>query len=135
MPPQEIPVWVAAWEPPKIWLNRHVKSGDALLACVATVEHRSWIASVEAYLKDNGEAPMMECNACRFGFWLNGEGKKYYGDPAVFDKVEALHNEVHVLAKRLMDLKLQGKTAEALEGLNDLYQLKDFLLEQHEIQD
>jgi diguanylate cyclase (GGDEF)-like protein/PAS domain S-box-containing protein len=135
MPSQDIPAWVAGWEPPKIWLNRQAKSGDALLACVATVEHRSWIASVEAYLKDSGEAPMMECHACRFGFWLNGEGKKYYRDTAVFHKVEVLHEEVHALAKRLMSLKTKGQTVEALDGLNDLYQLKDFLLEQHEIQD
>lgn len=132
MPAQDIPSWVSTWQPPTEWIERSTTKGNHLHRHVATVEHRSWIAALEAHFKDRHPPPPMDQHACRFGVWLDHEGRERYGDQPAFRAIEQIHEEVHRHGQRLLTLKNQGRTEEALNGLGELTRLRDTLLQQLE---
>jgi len=60
-------------------------SHEDLPLLVASAEHRAWIAALEAFLKDEREAPPpMDRHQCRFGLWLDTKAWVRYGAPASF---------------------------------------------------
>jgi diguanylate cyclase (GGDEF)-like protein len=130
MPAADIAAWVETWRPDPGWLNRPAWSRDDLPILFAEVEHCAWIAAVEAELKNKAAAPLLDHHACRFGTWLDGEGRARYGTRAMFETVETLHREVHEQAQTLLLMKRQGKTEHALNGLPELHRFRDRLLEQ-----
>ena len=80
MPAHEISGWLATWRPDPAWVDLPAVSHDDLPLLIASVDHRAWIAAIEAFLKGKREAlPPMDIHQCRFGMWLDGEGLIRYG--------------------------------------------------------
>ncbi len=128
MPAADLPAWVRTWKTEPAWSNLPAISRDDLPLLFAAVEHRAWITGVEAYLQDERSAPpTLDQHHCRFGVWLNREGP-IRSLPA-FQAIDALHRRVHELGCELHELSLQGRKAEALTRLVELYALRDALLE------
>lgn len=82
---------------------------------------------MENCLRHDGDPP---AHNCRFGVRLEGEGQTHYGQRAEYQAITVLHREVHERAQILLDLKAEGKVGDALNGIADLHQLRDTLLEQ-----
>jgi hypothetical protein len=94
----------------------------------AIVEHRAWIAAIEHHLKGETQAQLrLDQHQCRFGQWLHSDGLSRYAALPACQKIEPLHQDVHVLANELLQL---AKTSpqQALARLNELHELRDSLI-------
>ncbi len=130
-PAEDIPAWVASWRPGPGWMHRAPRPHADLPLLFAAVEHRAWIKTLVAYLQEQGAAPsVQDAHACRFGTWLDGEGRASHGTQAAFPDVEQAHLAVHAHAQVLLALHAQGRTAEARQGVAGLEPLRDRLLAQ-----
>ena len=128
MPAQHLPDWVAGWRPDPAWAGLSAVSRDDLPLLFAGVEHRAWMAGIESCLKRDPELPPpLDQHQCRFGVWLDAEGRTRYGAQSAFQAIEALHRRVHALAIELLDLQARGR--KPLARLGELHGLRDALLE------
>jgi diguanylate cyclase (GGDEF)-like protein/PAS domain S-box-containing protein len=131
MPAAEVAGWAAAWCPDAAWSNLRPLRSEHLPLLFASVEHRAWIIALQNHFKDQQSAPpLLNVHACRFGLWLDGEGRACHGDHPGFTRVESLHRQIHALAVELCEFHSQGRNPEALARLGELNDLRDALLEQ-----
>jgi diguanylate cyclase (GGDEF)-like protein/PAS domain S-box-containing protein len=130
MPAAAIPAWLAAWRPAPSWLGRQPSSRDDLPVLFGLVEHRAWVAAVTAYLMGERDAPpVMDHHQCRFGSWLDHDGRERHGKRSVFAAIDLLHREIHDRAGELLALKRSGRGAEAQARIGEIHSLRDTLLE------
>jgi len=135
MPAHKIPAWAATWQPDPAWKDRRAISRDDLSVLYASVEHRAWIAAVDAYFDGRrAEPPILDHLHCRFGKWLHSQSQSHrhnHGDlTSTFQRVETLHAQIHTLVLELLDYPAQGLQAEVKTRMNELHDLRDNLLEQ-----
>lgn len=131
MPAKELPSWIASWQPEMSWTSLRSVSRDDLPVLFASVEHRAWIRAIGESLKGECTSPPpLDHHQCRFGQWLDVEGKQRYGEYQAFKAIESLHLQVHSLAIEMIELEKQNKHNEALARLDELHELRDALLEQ-----
>ncbi|MEJ2692966.1 MAG: EAL domain-containing protein [Candidatus Thiodiazotropha sp.] len=127
----ELLEWVGTWRPPARWKTQPLVSRSNTPLLFAGIEHQVWIRKIDAYV--NGSAtkpPQLDIHKCRFGVWLDGEGKERYGNDKVLEVIESLHQQVHSLSTDLFLLCDQKKRPAAKEKLGDLHRLRDELLRQ-----
>ncbi len=131
MPAHEMSGWSATWHTDPSWDGLPAVSREDFPLLVASVEHRGWIAALEAFLKGAREVPPpMDRHQCRFGMWLDAKGLIRYGAQPAFHTIELLHRQVHVLGTELLELQSRGRNSEALARLGELHDLRDALLTQ-----
>ena len=131
MPAHEIFGWSAAWRTDPSWGGLPAVSRDDFPLLFASIEHRAWIAAVEAFLKGESEfPPPMDRHRCRFGMWLDAKRLARSGTQPAFEAIEALHRQVHVLGAELLELQARGRNSEALARLGELHGLRDASLGQ-----
>jgi hypothetical protein len=100
---------------------------DRLPVLFAGVEHRAWINQIERCLYGHcGDPPGVD--RCRFGTWLNGEGREHYGELPAFTKVVPLHAKIHRVAADILTLKSNGLRRQAMGRLGELEGLRDQLM-------
>jgi diguanylate cyclase (GGDEF)-like protein/PAS domain S-box-containing protein len=129
LPAAELQHWIQVWQPDPLWsTSRTISRGDIPLLFAST-EHRAWIRTIEEWF--NGERaipPTMSQYQCRFGQWLHNEGQARYAKQSAFQAIEKLHEEVHVIAAELCQLKNKGKISEAMVKLSALKVIRDKLI-------
>ena len=131
MPARELTGWSATWRPDPAWINCRQVSRDDMRLLFASVEHRAWIAAIEAFLRGEREIPpQLDHHQCNFGRWLDTERLGHRGAQPVFQSIEQLHLQVHALAAEFCELQARGRNPEALARLGELHRLRDPLLEQ-----
>lgn len=131
MPAQALPGWSVGWRPDQAWVNLSPVSHDDLSVLHAAVEHRAWIVAIEEYLRDERDVPPpLDPRQCRFGLWLDADGLAPYDKHRAFEGIEPLHRQIHTRAAELCELRNWGRGPEALSRLDELYKLRDALLEQ-----
>jgi len=130
MPARELTGWSATWRPDSAWINCRPISRDNLPLLFARVEHRAWIAAIEAFLMGERAVPPQLDHQCHFGKWLDAESLSRHGAQPVFQTIELLHRQVHALAVELCELQAQGRNSEVLARLGELRGLRDTLLDQ-----
>ncbi len=129
MPADALPGWLATWRLPHAWLDLPRYNRDDLPVLFAAVEHRAWIATIDAHLRGEREnPPPLDPRQCRFGAWLDDEGRMRHGGSAVFDAVERLHLEIHERVDQLLDLKRHGQAERAIARIGEVHALRDVLL-------
>ncbi|OAI17160.1 diguanylate cyclase [Methylomonas lenta] len=133
MPANQLPCWTTTWRADPSWHDVPSVSRNDLPLLFAIVEHRYWIASIEAFLKGELEVlPPQNQHHCRFGIWLDAENLKRQEAPPDLQVIEQLHRQIHTLAGDLLDLKARGQNLAVLDRLGELHDLSDTLLEQLE---
>ena len=130
MPATDFPAWFATWRPDPAWTNLPPLNSEDLPLLFASVEHRAWLASVEAFLRGEREMLPLIHHQCRFNAWLETEGRTRSEEQDDLEALETLHREVHALADELCGLYSRGQAAPALARTAELYRLRDNLLEQ-----
>jgi hypothetical protein len=131
MPAAALPDWIATWRPDAAWtawrdrpLNR-----DERITIFTAVEYRHWLRSFEAFLAGERDAPPpLDTHDCNFGRWMKNEGRARYGERSEFSTLNALHEQVHMLGRELVDLKSRGRRADAQARLGELHALRDRLI-------
>lgn len=131
MPPDQFPQWAKQWELNPQWGDLPEISQIDLPLLYAGVEHRAWISATEQFLKEKRESPLQQdLHSCRFGEWMDSNGRAKYGKLQAFQDAQSLHKQVHELAAHLLELHAQGHKSQALSALNELHTLRDALLVQ-----
>jgi diguanylate cyclase (GGDEF)-like protein/PAS domain S-box-containing protein len=129
MPPHLLPSWAQTWRPDPTWVSLPAMSRDDLPLLFASIEHRAWIVALENHLKGERDIPPpLNHQQCYFGKWMNGEGRARHGKQPAFHDLERLHQQVHLLATKILQLHSQGREPEALAQIDELHNLRDSLL-------
>lgn len=131
MPASKLLGWAGEWRPDSAWQNKPAVSRNDLPLLFASVEHRAWIAGIEACIQDGDALKQpLDLGDCRFGQWLNSENGLGYSAHPAFTAVDAVHREVHFIATNLLELHAAGRHQQAQAGLGVLHQRRDVLLQQ-----
>ena len=130
MPAADVPGWVATWQPDPAWTNLPPLNSEDLPLLFASVEHRAWLASVEAFLRGERDMLPLIHHQCRFNTWLETEGRTRTNLHDGLRALEALHRAVHALADELCEQYSRGEASQALKRAAELHPLRDRLLEQ-----
>jgi diguanylate cyclase (GGDEF)-like protein/PAS domain S-box-containing protein len=129
MPAADLPIWRDTWRPDPTWAQTPLLDRDFLPVLFAGVEHRAWIRALDEYLDGKREAPpSLDHHQCRFGQWLDkARQRRQQRHAGIFVTIETLHQQVHAMALKLLDLQQQGRSAEARAGFAGLHELRDGL--------
>ena len=130
MPADELPHWAANWRPDPLWVGVPPINHADLPLLFASAEYRAWISIVASYLQGERESLPPDHQHYRLGTWLDTEGLLHHGPHQVFQTIVSLHQELHALTAKLLDLRAAGQVQEALFRLPDLLHLRDTLLEE-----
>jgi diguanylate cyclase (GGDEF)-like protein/PAS domain S-box-containing protein len=134
MPADQLPGWAMAWRPDPRWKKVSIVSLEGRQALYAGVDHRAWIAAIDAFLKgERHAAPAIDQSTCRFCAWLEVESAAGRGGLPALQAIHAIHGQIHGLAVALLDLKAQGWNAKGVASLGELHGLQAALLSQLEI--
>jgi len=83
---------------------------------------------MEKYLNNElAEPPPLNPHQCRFGQWLDKEGRERYGATEHFPDIEELHLQVHQVAVELCRLRTDGRSEEISQRREELRRLRDAL--------
>ncbi len=131
MPDHAIPGWLATWRPHPRWAARPAVRRDDLPILFASVEHRAWVAAIENHLKGQRDTPpLLDPHQCCFGQWLETESLVRHGvQQFALAVIATLHQQVHLLATELLELRARGRNSEALDRLDKLHILRERLQE------
>ncbi|MBK5964368.1 hypothetical protein CCR95_09800 [Thiocystis minor] len=132
MPAHELPGWLAAWRIPARWAELPAARREHRPLLYASVEHRAWIAAIEDHLKrEHGvpPPPLLDARQCRFAAWMRAAAVSGDGAESDFQRIDAMHQQVHGVVDELLELRSRGRNPEALARLPELHDLRDTLLE------
>ncbi|WP_210545133.1 EAL domain-containing protein [Rhodoferax sp. PAMC 29310] len=125
MAAENVPAWCAAWRPDAAWLNRPPVGREALPLLFVRAELRAWVIGVEAYLRGaRMTPPPMDVHQCQLGQWIDTGGRQRYGVHQRFQRIDAMHQELHQLSRELVG---SLDRAHALNRLPALYALRNGL--------
>ncbi|MBP6339069.1 MAG: EAL domain-containing protein, partial [Vitreoscilla sp.] len=131
MPAEQMPDWVRTWQPDPRWARTRTLGPHELPILYAGIEHRAWVAAMDACLEGRRQAPPeMAHERCRFSEWLARvatEDEDEAGREAL-GAIDLLHRRVHSLAEDMLTLRAARRGAEALALADQLHQLRDALL-------
>jgi diguanylate cyclase (GGDEF)-like protein/PAS domain S-box-containing protein len=127
MPADRLPSWCRSWRPPASWTRARPAAREDLALVAAAVEHRAWVDALERHLRGQGESPVLDPDACRFGRWLRAEGARYLLAEH-YIALEGAHRTAHAAAVDLLRGRAQGEHRAGLERLDALYVARDALL-------
>ncbi|WP_374437422.1 EAL domain-containing protein [Inhella sp.] len=132
MPAEAVADWLACWHPPARWQQARPLQGPARARLYAVVEHRAWMAELQAALSDRSLAPPpLDLHECGFGRWLDGRLAAEPGRD--FSGVQVAHQALHARAAVLLDLQRAGAlSAEQQAGCPELLRLSAELIRQVE---
>ncbi len=121
MPAKELPGWIQDWTPPASWSQQTRINRDDLSFLFAAVEHRAWVQAMRDYMRGNRPTPPeLEHTDCRFGFWLqNSTVKNRLANDAMV-QILNLHQQIHQLGKKLVELRPSGTRSEIEKELTHL---------------
>lgn len=131
MAADEMPAWAANWRTPAAWKGLKPANRVDLPLLFAYAEHSAWVGGLANFLQgEQGAFPPLDRHQCHFGAWLDSDGTARYAAQPAYTALLHLHDQVHMLAVTLCELHTQGHHAQAQAGLNDLYTVRNKLLQQ-----
>jgi predicted signal transduction protein with EAL and GGDEF domain len=134
MPADAVRSWADSWVPEPSWVSQQPARRDDLPLLFAVVEHRAWIKGVEEYLKrERTVLPPLDHHKCRFGRWLDSEGRQRYATATNFKEIDKLHQQMHVRAAELVTYQSRGENSKTVAGLTELHTIKENLLSELEL--
>ena len=130
MPGDELPRWAARWCSDPRWAASPPLSPRNRSLLFACVEHRAWLAAIEAYLRGKRRnPPSLDPGECRFNAWLEAEIKAGRDHLPAVQAIQILHEQLHCLAADILATQHGAVCAPGLERLPDLHGLRDELFE------
>ncbi|MCX7101058.1 MAG: EAL domain-containing protein [Methylobacter sp.] len=130
MTADQLPKWSLTWRPDSAWVNQPLMSHDDLQLLFASIEQRSWIAAIEAFLKGERDAPLpIDPYQSRLRMWFNTESLANYSAHPALEAIDSLCRQIQVLSTALCELQTLDKNSEAIARLSELHDLGDALIE------
>jgi diguanylate cyclase (GGDEF)-like protein/PAS domain S-box-containing protein len=129
MPAEALQSWVARWQPDPQWLQLPSAHRKDLPVLFASAEHRAWVLAIEGFLRGERDTPPpLDERQCRFGIWLNADGRARHGAHPAFGEIERLHLQAHALAMEVLQHHADGDPAQTQARLKELHALRDVFL-------
>jgi diguanylate cyclase (GGDEF)-like protein/PAS domain S-box-containing protein len=129
MPAHNIIDWVASYKGFSSWAKIVPVNNWERTILYASVEHRSWLYSVENFIRNNKKSlPQLDASSCYLGRWIKDSASKNLLNPE-FERLEALHLELHNYAEKLL---LSNKN-DKLVGIKKLKNLHKEILKKLEL--
>ncbi|MBF0256449.1 MAG: EAL domain-containing protein [Gammaproteobacteria bacterium] len=124
MPATELPAWHQNWRPDPNWQRLRAVGREHFSALVALVEHRAWIRAIDEFVHGKRSAPpVLNHHQCRFGQWLDRDGRSSLAKELQQQQIDPLHLQVHEQALQVLELHAKGRHLEVLEGVDELYRM------------
>lgn len=120
MPADALPGWMRAFQPDELWAaaSAFPWSREDLPMLIAEVDHKRWMKTLENYLANPDEStlpPELDDHACGFGRWCYGSGRQRYGSMPVFCAIDDAHQELHRVARQMLELQRLGQVETVAE--------------------
>jgi hypothetical protein len=126
MAPAALAGWVHTWQPPPTWRQLAPINRDDFPLLFAAVEHRAWVAGLEARLKGEDDSPLpADVHSCHFSQWLETEGQVRYGAHSALPTIADLHRRLHSTAHDLCERHSDTTVQETRLRLDELHRLRD----------
>jgi diguanylate cyclase (GGDEF)-like protein/PAS domain S-box-containing protein len=112
----ELPAWIDRYNQPDCWRKYREFSGphpDVQLLLMS-LEYRRWVEKILHMIehdptRENTKANLSPASVeCRFGRWYQGPGKHRFGNRPLFREMGDVHERVHQLSHRLIELWQTG---------------------------
>ncbi len=131
MPAEVIGDWLNEWKPYPEWINQHAVRQDDWPVIFSGVEITHWIQTLERFLEGHTMTmPKLDPHECRFGQWIDVEGRERYGDNEEYWRVVELHNDLHEVGRELVNFSGRYSAQEVLEKVQEIHRRRDELLHQ-----
>ncbi|MEW8384769.1 MAG: EAL domain-containing protein, partial [Candidatus Thiodiazotropha taylori] len=128
MPADQIPVWMAEWQPKPSWVAAQKVDRNAVPILFAMVDHRAWIQQIRSHLNDEQATPPLDVHQCNLGSWLDAERAKKGVDTSAFKEITQLHESIHRKATELIDLKSTAGKSQAMARFEEIQPLHQALI-------
>jgi hypothetical protein len=133
MRPADVIPWSQRWRCYPQWLESKTVSREKVQVLYAMVEHRSWVGSIEIYVRNKQTAvPPLDSATCRFGEWLSSVQGSDCMDEHTYKKIDQLHQKIHLLGTLLVETKHNEDKNIVENQLHKLFEyhksLKDILM-------
>lgn len=96
---------------------------------LAKAQHALWNVKLGFFIEQEDpeipEASLVDYRSCYFGKWLYSKGLAEYASLPEMKTLEEVHQELHALAKKIVELKLAGKVAEAKQEVIKLQTISE----------
>jgi len=130
MPAEDIPDWIASWQPDPRWAEALSENVDESPLIFAKAEHIAWLEALEGFLKgESSVQPQLGRHQCKLGAWLDAENLAGRGSQPDFQAIVALHWRIHALASGILKLRTQNRSEDALNRLDELNGLLEKMFE------
>lgn len=114
MPPDQIRPWMTQWCNHAAWQAAQPVRSERLPLLYASIDHRAWARSLQAYLLDGSDLlPELESGQCRLGTWLSSRAAKSLLTEAVWRELDESHQRLHQQAGVLVQ---RGRFGPAGQG-------------------
>jgi hypothetical protein len=134
MPAADLPGWIATWQPDPRWIDVMPASQDERQFIYAAVEHRCWIAEIEAFVKNERHVPpRLSIEHCRFSARMAAMRLGDRRESPEFQRLDDLHRQIHTLAVDIVKSRDRDRTPEPWSRLDELRHLNAALLNQLEL--
>ncbi|GAB3235781.1 hypothetical protein GCM10027346_25790 [Hymenobacter seoulensis] len=92
-----------------------------------SVKHLLFKSKVRSFLYGSNidEAPIRDAQVCAFGQWITQRALVDFRHLPESRELDHVHQQIHAVANRLMDMKLKGQQEEAIAGLSEINTLAD----------
>ncbi len=110
-------------------INKHLALRHLLEAKSAHLKWRAYaLGLVEGVDCPPGCAPLSSFE-CEFGLWYYGDGERILGDMIFFKSLEAPHEILHSLYKKIYMLAQSGEIDEARKHIPSLHEMSAILID------
>ncbi|NOQ64066.1 MAG: PAS domain S-box protein [Methyloprofundus sp.] len=135
MPAESIPDWLEHYQVADEWLEtkRSDTSNREYTLLQMATEHHSLVTrvlyAIEQQLPSLLPKHIADYHACEFGTWLDGDGYKWYGKLAEFNKIVTQHHTLHDLCQQASLLLKQGDNEQVALLVDELKHSRTQLLD------
>lgn len=132
---EDVLSWAKTWTPDPNWLLWAETSWDLsdFPLLIAHSDHFSGInniiKSVEQSDSERDIFDLLSHEDCRLGKWYYGVGKHKYEHLNCFHELESCHRMAHVIGKKMLQLRSEGKQLQAMAMIPELTQVRDDVLD------
>lgn len=101
MPAQEVPEWIAAYQPDQKWLATGQQNLDRTLQALKLFQytHQHWLEKLRESINQTTDPadnwPVLDHKRCHCGHWLQRYLRYQQHDSAFLQTMKALHDELH----------------------------------------
>ena len=130
MPPEELPAWVASWQPYPEWqdVGEIALNDTAMSLLAAKIAHSNWLDQLLFSVRNHNmvmHQHVADPQYCAFGQWYARQQDMRFLSLPAFARAGVLHRDIHDMAHRIDDLLRDGLVESAKALLPEIVTLHE----------